>query len=132
MCHLILLLPIVALPVFWLLPPTLSVPIYSVVVLVAGWVYWYAVKAMRLPLVSDDVRLTHAVGTVVGVQSPRRCRIKVLGEYWLADSSEHLQKGDDVRITGRDGLTLHVEKLAPQEGSLPRGSRSDPEPMTRS
>jgi membrane protein implicated in regulation of membrane protease activity len=112
MCHLILLLPIVALPVFWMLPPTLSVPIYSVVVLVSGWVYWYAVKAMRLPLVSEDVQLTRAVGTVVGRQSHRLWRIEILGECWLADSPERLQEGDQVKITGRDGLTLHVRKLS--------------------
>jgi len=111
MCHLILLLPLIALPVFWLLPPSLSVPIYSVVLLVAGWIYWYAIKALRLPLVSDDARLDRGVGTVIDVESPKCCHVEVLGEHWLADSAGQLREGDHVRITGRDGLTLHVEKL---------------------
>ena len=32
MCHLILALPIVALPVLWLLPPGVAVPVYAVIV----------------------------------------------------------------------------------------------------
>lgn len=110
MCHLILLLPIIALPVFWLLPASQAVPIYAVVVLVSGWVYWYAIKAMRLPQVSDDARFTHTVGTVVEIEPRHRCRVEILGEHWLADSPEQLQEGDVVRVTGRDGLLLHVEK----------------------
>jgi len=61
MCHLILLLPVIALPIFWLLPASQSVPAYAVVVAVSGWVYWYAIKAMRLPLESEDARLTNVI-----------------------------------------------------------------------
>lgn len=112
MCHLILLLPVLALPVFWLLPASQSIPIYALVVLVSGWIYWYAIKAMRLPLESEDAQMMRATGRVVGADSHGRYRIEILGEYWLATSSGHLQEGDLVSITGRDGLILLVEKAA--------------------
>ena len=47
MCHLILVMPVVALPVLWLLPPSEGLPLYLVVLVVAGAVYWLAFKAMR-------------------------------------------------------------------------------------
>jgi hypothetical protein len=50
MCHITLLLPVLALPVFWILPLAVSVPVYAVVVIIAGLVYGYAMLAMRRPV----------------------------------------------------------------------------------
>jgi len=38
-------------------------------------------------------------------------RIWLLGESWLATSSEEINKGEKVRITSRNGLELSVERL---------------------
>ena len=48
MCHLTLFLPIVALPVLWLLPSGISVPLYAALVVLAVWACWLALEAMRL------------------------------------------------------------------------------------
>ena len=36
MCHLILLMPILALPIFWLMPLNLAIPIYIIIALMSG------------------------------------------------------------------------------------------------
>ncbi len=118
MCHLLLLLPLIVLPVFWLLPLYWSVPIYAVTVVVAGTTYALAIKAMRLPAESGDARLRESVGTVESVEPRGRCRIDILGELWRGDCQEPVNPGDKVRVTGRNGLMLHVEKL---EGPLAHG-----------
>lgn len=111
MCHLILLLPLVTLPIFWLLPLSQAIPIYAVGLVLAGWVYAYAIKAMRLPLVSEDAQLQGAIGRVVAIQRPGRCRVELAGESWSAECAEVVQEGDAVCVKDRDGLTLHVAKV---------------------
>jgi len=119
MCHLILLLPVVALPLFWLAPPSLSIPVYAAVVVVSGWVYAYAIKAMRLPLQSEDERLRQDVGTVSAVEPRGQCRIEILGESWQASCPDSVQQGDLVKVTGRDGLTLRVDKIDRRKSQSP-------------
>lgn len=116
MCHLVLLLPIVALPIFWLMPPALSIPIYAAVLLVAAGVYTCAIKAMRMPL-AQEAQLTSAVGRVTAIGSHGSYRVEILGESWEADSLRPLRQGDRVRVTGRDGLMLRVEKVIAGPGS---------------
>ena len=47
MCHLVLLMPVIALPIFWLLSPGYSIPIYIFTALSSGLLYWQIVKSMR-------------------------------------------------------------------------------------
>jgi hypothetical protein len=48
MCHLILLLPFLALPVFWLLPLFPAVTLYAGVVVLSVLVYDYSIKGLHL------------------------------------------------------------------------------------
>ncbi len=51
----------------------------------------------------------------------RECRplgqIRLDGEFWEARCDEGADTGERVRVVGRDGLTLVVEKHAPERGS---------------
>ena len=49
MCHLVLLLPVFALPVFWLLPPAVATVLYAAVAAISLVLYLYTFKAMRKP-----------------------------------------------------------------------------------
>ncbi len=64
MCHLILALPFVALPMLWLLPPGIGIPLYGFIVALAIWVYALAFKAMRRPVTTGAEALMNAIGTV--------------------------------------------------------------------
>jgi len=60
--------------------------------------------------------LVGGVGDVV-----RECRplgqIRLDGEFWEARCDQGADIGDQVRVIGRDGLTLVVEKPPPERGS---------------
>ena len=49
MCHLILLMPVLGLPLFWLLPLGYALPSYVVIALISAFLYWLIRGAMRKP-----------------------------------------------------------------------------------
>ena len=63
MCHLILALPFLALPVFWWLPIGGAITVYVFVLFVTGAVYWLAMRAMRAPVMSGIETVLQKVGT---------------------------------------------------------------------
>ncbi|HKK07050.1 MAG TPA: NfeD family protein [Gammaproteobacteria bacterium] len=111
MCHLILLLPIIALPVFWLWSWPIAVSVYAAVLLFSGWTYMYAMFAMRRPVVTGVEYTLHSRGVVVD-DAPEGLRVRVNSEYWPAECDRPLHTGDAIRVVGREGLTLIVEPLS--------------------
>jgi membrane-bound serine protease (ClpP class) len=67
-----------------------------------------AIKARERPVVSGQEELVDATGTVVQDFSGEG-RIHIHGESWQARSPAPLKRGQNVRVTRVDGLTLHVE-----------------------
>ena len=117
MCHLILALPFVALPVLWLLPLGEGVTVYVVVLAMTAAVYWLAVKAMRAPLQIGRETLLDAVGTVRAVNG-RDGAVWVASELWSADFGDDSPAvGDAVSVIGIDGLRLIVRKIQPETGT---------------
>lgn len=111
MCHLILLLPIIALPMLWLLPLGIGVPLYSLVLILAFSVYVMVFRVMRRPVAAGPEVLMHAIGEVRSVDRDR-VHVSVLSEQWAAACSEGvLVVGDIVEVIGRDGLTLQVRPM---------------------
>jgi membrane protein implicated in regulation of membrane protease activity len=112
MCHLILALPIIGLPLLWLLPPADGIAAYGLVVVVSGAVYAVMMKAMHAPIAVGSETLLHAIGTVPRVEGPR-VSIFLHGELWSAQSvDDPLAVGDRVEVVGRDGPQLRVHKRA--------------------
>jgi len=111
MCHLILVMPVIALPLLWLLPLGEGIALYAVVLLVTGVVYWLAIKAMRAPVVSGIETLLRSVGSV-RFAAGRRGTVWVASELWSAESSDvPLAVGDSVEVVGFKGLRLTVRKV---------------------
>ena len=123
MCHLLLALPLLALPVLWLLPFNVAVPLYVVVVALSIVVYILAMKAMRMPVSTGAEALLHAFGTVRSAEG-RKATVWIQSELWSAESgSETLVEGDQVEVVAMDGLTLKVRKLGthgPRSSALVR------------
>jgi len=65
MCHLILFLPVLALPLFWLVPLSVAIPVYSAILVVWGWMYYFVIRVMRRPVVSGTEALLHEWAEVV-------------------------------------------------------------------
>jgi membrane protein implicated in regulation of membrane protease activity len=108
MCHLLLLLPVLALPVFWILPLAVAVPSYALVLVVSVAAYIGLVKAMRRPVLTGREHMLGATGEVIG-GSGTTLRVQIDGELWSARSAqEALKPGDAVRVVAVEGLCLTV------------------------
>lgn len=110
MCHVLLALPILALPVFWLFPFEIAAPLYAVAFGLSMAVYAVIMKSRHAPVVSGKEALIHATGVVErivdGVPS-----VLIRGEHWTALSEDRqLHPGDRVEVVSVDGLTLHVRR----------------------
>jgi membrane protein implicated in regulation of membrane protease activity len=119
MCHLVLLLPLFGLTVFWLWPPAVAVPVYLVVLAVSAGVYYLTFVAMRLPVTVGREALAGTRGKVVSVDSGE-LRVRAQSEVWRASASEKLRLGDPVEVRGIDGLTLKVKRIG--EGAQSKGA----------
>jgi inner membrane protein len=114
MCHLMLVLPLVALPVFWWLPIGDAIGVYVIVLVATGTVYWLAVQAMRAPVTVGIETLLRKVGTVRTAQD-RRGAVWVASELWSAESRDTpLAIGERVEVVGFDGLRLIVRRVEPE------------------
>ena len=121
MCHLILLLPIVALPVCWLWPPVYALSVYLVILGFSVWVYYYAARVMRRRVVIGPEMLLHDQAEVVSADADG-LRIRLHGELWRAESPESLRHGDRVEVVGITGVTLRVKSVPDANSSI----RADP------
>jgi len=117
MCHLILLLPFVGLPVFWLWPLELALPVYLLILLLSGWVYYYTIAAIRRKVAVGPETLLHSRGEVVG-QDAVQTWVRVEGELWGATTGDELHPGDAVEVVGIEGLVLQVSRLDSSRGSV--------------
>jgi membrane-bound serine protease (ClpP class) len=69
---------------------------------------WYALKARRRPVVSGAEEIVGARGTALA-DIEREGWAQVHGETWRVISTRPLARGQKLRVTGIDGLTLRVE-----------------------
>jgi membrane protein implicated in regulation of membrane protease activity len=108
MCHLILLMPVVALPIFWLLPLWLAGPLYAVVVLLSGALYAVVIRLMHRRAETGREGIIHASGVVERAEGDT-LSVRIHGEHWMARCvGEPLAPGDPVEVVSIDGLTLGV------------------------
>jgi len=118
MCHIALLLPLLALPVLWIWPLAVSVPIYVVIAIISAAVYWYAVLAMRRPIETGSEGMIGATGEVVERHGTSLV-VRIGGEMWNGRSATALREGDRVEVIAVERLVLVVKSLhAPAAASL--------------
>jgi len=113
MCHILLLMPLLGLPIFWLTPLSFAIPIYAILVLVSALLYWSIWRAMRKPLETEADALIGTTAQVVSESSPgdpAQYVIRARGELWTARSTDVLEPEEKVRITALDGISLVVER----------------------
>jgi len=126
MCHLLLILPLLALPVFWFLSLPVAVVVYVLVTLFSAWVYYALMRSMRQRPSGGREGLVHATGEVVEAAGGR-ARVRVLGEIWSARYRGELAPGDRVEVVAVEGLRLRVQRAdtapagaGPEGGLQPR------------
>lgn len=113
MCHLLLFMPAIALPIFWIVPLNIAVPVYAVIALTSAALYW---------LIANSMRKTPQIGveSLVGAPAEVVCRldpghgaeylVRSQGELWSARSGDQLEPGETVRVGALRGIHLLVER----------------------
>jgi membrane-bound serine protease (ClpP class) len=109
MCHLILPAPVLALPVLWLLPPSIAVPAYGAVLVVTALVAWPVVAAWRRQAVTGAEGMLGAKGEALTELSPHGL-IRCQGEVWSATANEPVPAGERVRVVAVDRLHAQVTR----------------------
>lgn len=113
MCHLVLLMPVLALPIFWLVPLSFAIPIYIFIALISGLLYWLIAKSMKRRPETGAESLIGGKAEVVSKSSTGdhpQYLVRFQGELWSAHCLDILQPGETVNITALDGLRLVVER----------------------
>ncbi len=111
MCHLLLLAPVIALPIFWLMPAGPAVTIYTFIALASGILYWFIIKSIRQPVTTGAEGLIGTKAEVVSLMDQlhnAQYLVRSQGELWSACSPQPLQPGERVSITAVNGITLVV------------------------
>jgi membrane-bound serine protease (ClpP class) len=77
---------------------------------------WFAVKARRRPVVSGSQEIIGSSGVALA-DIAREGWAQVRGENWRVVSAEPLARGERLRVTGIEGLTLRVEPESKRGGA---------------
>jgi len=119
-CHLILLMPLLGLPLFWLLPLGYALPINVGIWLTSASLYRPIRKAMRKPpqdgfqnLIGTEAEVVSKMASVHSAQYLVRSQ----GELWSAYSKDILEIGEQVNIVAVRGIGVVVKPAEP--GSRP-------------
>ncbi len=118
MCHLILLMPLFGIPLFWLLPLGYALPTNIALWLISAFLYRLIHRAMMKPIQDGFQSL---IGTEAEVVSKRALthsarylvRAKDEGELWSAYSVDALEIGEQVNIVAVRGIGVVVERTEP-------------------
>jgi membrane-bound ClpP family serine protease len=117
MCHLIFLLPIFGLPVFWFFPFNTALILYLAICAISMFLYYKIFQAMRAKVRNGLAAMLGKTGVVLHDIDPEG-KIKYATEIWNAVAEgEKLLEGEKVVISGFSyGLRIIV-KEAPGESN---------------
>jgi membrane-bound serine protease (ClpP class) len=121
MCHIILALPVLTLPIFLIWPLRIAAPVYAVIVVFSFAVYSLLLRSMRKPVSTGREELLHETAIVERAAGPNTYWVRVHGEEWKARGTEAgFRTGDEVRIVGLEGLTLRIARQEAGVDPTPR------------
>lgn len=121
MCHLILFLPVFGFPLFWLLPFATALPLYLFILGTSLLVYFKIFQAMRQDVQTGQEAMLGKKGLVVEDIDPEG-KIQFTSEIWDAVAKgKRFLKGEQVRISGFQGLRLLVEEIPVEKDMMGKG-----------
>ena len=111
MCHLVLILPVLGLGVFLIWPFSTALPVYALILLISGLIYYAMIKAMQQPIRTGSEGLRGQSAEVIDMQN-HEGHVRIHGEIWQATSSDSFRKGDTATVQAVQGLTLNIARLS--------------------
>ena len=109
MCHIMLLLPVIGLVVFWIWPLSTALPIYLAMLMISGFSYYGIMKLMRRPVATGKEGLVGQRVEIIDM-SGRTGHGRIHGEIWRVISDDVLHAGDKAVICGVEDLTLRIAR----------------------
>lgn len=112
MCHIILIMPIISLVLFWILPFPEALPIYVAISVASGFIYLAVMRAMNnRSKIGPSSMIGNSVEVLKRIDPNRPGQVLFKGEIWEAESDDVLGKGEKAQIIAVIGLTLRVHKV---------------------
>ena len=113
MCHLVFLIPLAGILLFWLLPLGYALPINILLWIVSGLLGYKVIRAMVLSPKDGFKSLIGTEAMVVSMvnRSYGQYLVKAGHELWTARSTETLRPGERVAVTATDGIKLVVARI---------------------
>ena len=113
MCHLIFLVPLAGVPLFWLIPLEYALPVNALLWIVFSLLGYKVVKAMMMSPKDGFRSLIGTEATVVSAESQGygQYLVKAGHELWTAHCSETLRLGERVKIATAEGIKLVVKRV---------------------
>jgi membrane protein implicated in regulation of membrane protease activity len=122
MCHVLLLLPILGLPLFFFLPWQEAWILYSIICLLSAALYWLIWRAQCQPVTTGIEGMMGGIGTVFRC-SEGKPKVFYRGEIWEVICKESLSLGERIEIIGFEHTRLIVRrKIYQQQGCDTRNS----------
>ena len=109
MCHVLLILPLIAAPLFWMLPLSAALPVYGAVLLLSGVIYAYAIRAMRQPRQNGAEGMIGESGRIV-IGELGETHVQIRNELWHAIADFPLHEGECVKVIAAQQAKLRVQK----------------------
>lgn len=107
MCHLVLLMPLFGIGLFWVFPLELALPLYIAILIISGVVYHALMQAMKEPIRNGNQALLSQPVQVIE-KSGRYWMVETHGELWQAESDEFLSAGQRAFVDQVNGMRLHI------------------------
>ncbi|MFQ5684476.1 MAG: NfeD family protein [Candidatus Binatia bacterium] len=120
MCHILFVLPLVSLLLFWFLPLGQALFLYSLVLLLCSIFYRLIWKDWRKPVTTGLEGMIGGVGRVIQ-KGTKTAKIFYKGEIWDAICAEDVSIGEFVAITGLERMKVIVRK--PEKHRSPEAGR---------
>ncbi len=109
MCHIILSFPLLALALLYILPFRTALPIYLLILLVTGFIYFKLIAAIKYKVRTGKEGMKGEEALVVEDINPEG-KVMVWSEIWTATANgKRFGKGQKVKVSGFDGLKVIVE-----------------------
>lgn len=109
----LMVLPVIVIPAFWLLPLDRAIPLYLVSVLLSASMFWLMHRNHKIPVATGSEGLIDRDAEVIskstlGVRTVYLVRTR--GELWIARCDDIVEVGEIVRIVAIGGNTLTVKR----------------------
>ena len=109
MCHILFILPIIAIVAFIFLPPGQATILFILLFLIFLWLSWVTWKDMRRPATTGIEGMLGGKAQVIE-KTKDGAKVLLRGELWDAVCGDDLSVGEIVRVAGFERMKLVVRK----------------------